>query len=284
MMATSTPDPDELTQVLAIAREASALVLAVYGTAFTVELKGPNDPVTLADRQANEQICAALAAAFPGDAIVAEESVPTSKDELAALVAHERVWFVDPLDGTREFADRNGEFSVMIGLSIGGRAALGVVVMPTTGEAFAGSLREPAFVEASDGSRRPLLVSSVGNPREATLMVSRSHRPPRLMAVMQDSLGIQRIVPCGSVGVKVARVASAAADLYVHAGLGAKRWDSCAPEAILAAAGGRFSDLGGAPIDYTSVDLMLRNGLIASNGALFEQVRTALAGSPEKLA
>ncbi len=283
-MAIPAPDRGEIEQVLAIARDASALVLAVYGTPFEVELKGPNDPVTIADRRANEQICAALARAFPGDAIVAEESVPTSKDELAALVAHERVWFVDPLDGTREFADRNGEFSVMIGLAIQGRAALGVVVMPTTGEAFAGALGAPAFLEASDGSRRPLRVSTLADPAEATLMVSRSHRPPRFMEAMHAALGIHRIVPCGSVGVKVARVASAAADLYVHAGLGAKRWDSCAPEAILAAAGGRFSDLDGTPIDYASADLMLRSGLIASNGALFERVRAALAGQRDQLA
>jgi 3'(2'), 5'-bisphosphate nucleotidase len=282
-VAQAAPDRGELAAVLAIAREASALVLAVYATDFTVELKGPNDPVTVADRRANEQICAALARAFPGDAIVAEESVPAAKGELEALVAHERVWFVDPLDGTREFADRNGEFSVMIGLAIGGRAALGVVVMPTTGEAFAGSLADPAFVEAADGSRRALRVSALSDAREATLLVSRSHRPPRFIEAMSEALGIRRVVPCGSVGVKVARVASAAADLYVHAGLGAKRWDACAPEAILAAAGGRFSDLDGAPIDYTSADLMLRNGLVASNEALFDQVRAAIVGARDQL-
>jgi 3'(2'), 5'-bisphosphate nucleotidase len=74
------------------------------------------------------------------------------------------------------------------------------------------------------------------------------------------------------VGVKVARVATGQADLYVHAGGGAKRWDSCAPEAILVAAGGRFTDLDGLPIDYASPDLRLTNGMIASNGALHEIV------------
>ena len=135
----------------------------------------------------------------------------------------------------------------------------------------------------SPHSGRPLRVSTLSDAREATLMVSRSHRPPRFIEAMSGALGIRRVVPCGSVGVKVARVASAAADLYVHAGLGAKRWDACAPEAILAAAGGRFSDLDGAPIDYTSADLMLRNGLVASNEALFAQVRAAIAGARDQL-
>jgi 3'(2'), 5'-bisphosphate nucleotidase len=281
----SAPEVDarELETALAIAREASRLVLSVYGTPFEVELKGPNDPVTIADRQANTLICAALAQAFPGDAIVAEESVPSAEEQVARLVAEERVWFVDPLDGTREFADRNGEFSVMIGLALRGRAALGVVVMPTTGEAFVGALGHPAFVEGSDGARRPLRVSSLRDPREATMVVSRSHRPPHFIATMRDLLGIERAVPCGSVGVKVARVASAVADLYVHAGVGAKHWDSCAPEAILVAAGGRFTDFDGAPIDYTSADLVLRKGLIASNEALYAAVQGAVAGRRAEL-
>lgn len=281
--ATERIERGEIEDVLAAAREASALVMEVYATPFTVELKGPNDPVTAADRRANTLICDALARRFPGDAIVAEESVPESPDELAALVRTRRVWFVDPLDGTREFADRNGEFSVMIGLAVEGRAALGVVVMPVTGEAFAGALGHPAFVEAADGSRRALAVSRVSAPREATMVVSRSHRAPRFIEAMREALGIERVVPCGSVGVKVAKVARGEADLYVHAGLGAKRWDTCAPEAILAAAGGTFSDLDGAPIDYASPDLMVRNGILASNGALHDEVRRALTGQRSAL-
>jgi len=258
----------DLDEVIAIGRRASELVRAIYATPFEVELKGPNDPVTRADREANELICEALAAAFPGDAIVAEESVPASPGEIGALVGHERVWFVDPLDGTREFADRNGEFAVMIGLAVQGRAALGVVVMPVAGEALAGALGLAAFIEDASGARRPLRVSTVRESRDATLLVSRSHRAPEFLTPIIDALGITRVVPCGSVGVKVARIARGEADLYIHGGGGAKRWDTCAPEAILAAAGGRFTDLNGADIDYSSADLVQRTGILASNGAL----------------
>jgi 3'(2'), 5'-bisphosphate nucleotidase len=261
----------ELDEVLRIARRAGDLVRAVYATPFTVELKGPDDPVTRADREANEIICAALATAFPGDAVLAEESVPASAAEVARLAAKERVWFVDPLDGTREFAARNGEFAVMIGLAVGGRAALGVVLMPVTGEAVAGGTGIAAFAEDARGARRSLSVSAIRDLREATLLVSRSHRSAALEPLIQR-LGISHVTPCGSVGVKVARLVLGQADLYVHAGLGAKRWDTCAPEAVLAAAGGRFSDLDGAPIDYGSPDLVLRRGMIASNGALHEAV------------
>jgi len=270
-----TSHDQDLAQVLRIARLASDRVRAIYATDFTVELKGPNDPVTRADREANELICTALRASFPGDAIVAEESVPDDPAEVARLAASERVWFVDPLDGTREFADRNGEFCVMIGLAIHGRAALGVVVMPVTGEALAGRVGAAAFAEDAQGARRALSVSTVSDPRAATLMVSRSHRPPMLDPLIQR-LGIERVVPCGSVGVKIARLVLGPADLYVHGGLGAKCWDTCAPEAILVAAGGRFSDLAGKPIAYASGDLVLRNGIVASNGALHEAVLEAV--------
>src|SRR3954464_13913430 len=115
--SSSSPLAHEVSVALAIARRASALILEIYATPFVVELKGPHDPVTRADREANTLICSALAEAFPDDAIVAEESPPETPEATQALVRKPRGWFVDPIDGTREFADRNGEFAVMIGLA-----------------------------------------------------------------------------------------------------------------------------------------------------------------------
>jgi 3'(2'), 5'-bisphosphate nucleotidase len=269
--------------VIRIARRAGEVVRAVYATPFTVEMKGPNDPVTRADREANDLICTALAASFPGDAILAEESVPSDPAEVARLTGRERVWFVDPLDGTREFTDRIGEFAVMIGLAVKGRAALGVVLTPVDGVALAGRVGADgtAFAEEEGGARRPLTVSDVGDPRKATIVVSRSHRPPIVDAIIA-SLGISNVVPCGSVGVKISRLVLGRADLYVHGGVGAKRWDTCAPEAVLVGAGGRFSDLGGAPIDYASADIRLTTGLVATNGALHEAVLSAVRAAGAK--
>jgi 3'(2'), 5'-bisphosphate nucleotidase len=269
----------EIAELLRIARAAAIEVMRVYATPFAVELKGPGDPVTLADREANALICREIAASFPGEAILAEESVPDDPAEIAARTRRERVFFVDPLDGTREFADRNGEFAVMIGLAERGRAAVGVVLLPTTGEALVG--RSPAagregvaFLEAADGSRRPLRVSTVRDPADATAVVSRSHRPRKLQPIL-DRLGVTRVIACGSVGVKVARVVTGAADLYVHPGGGAKLWDGCAPEAVLRGAGGLFTDVQGRDIDYARADLGLRDGILASNGALHEAAAAA---------
>lgn len=266
----------ELETILAIAREAAAVVMRVYATSFSVEMKGPNDPVTRADREANTLICERLAALFPEAAIVAEESAPDDHEEIRRRVQHERVFYVDPLDGTREFADRNPEFAVMIGLATRGRATLGVVVLPVTGDALCGRVGAKAFIEDEHGNRRPLCVSGERDPKKATMMVSRSHRPA-IAAPVADRLHVARVVPCGSVGVKVARVALGEADLYVHGGRGAKLWDTCGPEAILIAAGGRFSDLDGDPIDYAASGLELENGLVATNAALFDPVIEAVS-------
>lgn len=278
--AAKAADP-ELDEAIRIARIAARRVSEVYDTGFTVELKAPGDPVTRADREASDIICASLTAAFPGDAVLSEEAVPSDPAKLAELLSCERVWFVDPLDGTREFTQRIDEFAVMIGLAVAGRATLGVVTMPAAGKTLAGRVGASAFEEDARGTRRPLSVSKVSDPREATLMVSRSHRPP-MVASLAERLGIARIVPCGSVGVKIARLVLGPGDLYVHDGGGAKLWDTCAPEAVLVAAGGRFSDLDGAPIDYRTADLVLRRGIVASNGALHDLVRVALSRTTDR--
>jgi len=268
----------ELETVLEIAREAAQLIRAVYVTPFSVEMKGPNDPVTRADREANELICKRLEERFPGAAIVAEESVPENPEDIAKLLSNERVFFVDPLDGTREFADKIPEFAVMIGLAVRGSPVLGVVVMPEQGDALCGKLgaQTIAFRESGTGERSPLRVSDVTETAAAKMMVSRSHRPA-LIDPLAAHLGLTQQVPCGSVGVKVSRVVTADADIYVHAGRGAKLWDTCAPEAILKAAGGRFTDLDGKPIDYAATDISIPNGLVATNALLFDRVIQAVA-------
>jgi len=104
--------------------------------------------------------------------------------------------------------------------------------------------------------------------------VSRSHRPKDLEAVLKQ-LGGPRELPCGSVGVKIARVAMGRADLYVHPGGGAKKWDACAPEAVIRAAGGELTDVFGARIDYAELELGALRGLCASNGRLHDAATRA---------
>jgi 3'(2'), 5'-bisphosphate nucleotidase len=273
---------DEMRKILRLAELAAARVMEIYATDFAVELKGPEDPVTRADREANEIIVSGLARAFPEAGIVAEESAPED-EELVRAIAKERVFFVDPVDGTREFASKNGEFAVMIGLSVGGVAHLGVVAVPAVGEVYFARRGEGAFVASSfaslDAARR-LHVTDQRDPRAACAVVSRSHRSPSITPVL-ERLGVAREVTVGSVGLKVARVVTGQADIYVHPTRGAKKWDACAPSAILEAAGGKFTDIDGRAIDYRAPELDLTRGIIATNGLLHERVVEASRGAME---
>lgn len=261
-----------LEPMLEIAYQAAELVLEIYKTPFSVEFKGPKDPVTAADRRANDLICRKLADAFPGVPIVAEESDP---ETFAGYQKKERVFFVDPLDGTAEFIGRNGEFVVMIGLVEDAIARAGIVVAPAKEMAWAGVAGSGAW-EIEGNTRRPIRVSAVDRLDDARVVSSRSHRSPTLERALL-LLGGRQLVPLGSAGLKGAEIAGGRAEVYVGTGRAGKRWDACAVDALVSAAGGRFTDSFGAPIDYRSSSLENDRGLVATNGELHEDVLAALA-------
>ncbi len=263
---------EEIATMRRLAEEAGRLVLEIREAGFVVEEKGKNDPVTRADREANALICGALAAEFPGHGVLGEESVPTDPEALRALLGRERVFFVDPIDGTREFTQGRPDFCVMVGLAVEGRAAAGVVAIPLEGKVLWGSVGEGAWID--DGSPRRIALRDLTDPRRARAVASRSHASPATSRVL-DALGVAEILPCGSVGVKAARVIEGAAEIYVHVSRGAKLWDVCAPEAILRAAGGEFTALSGSPIDYRG-EIALERGLIAAVPGLFPRVLEAV--------
>ncbi len=258
----------DVEQLLGILREAADLINDVYAERFDVEYKAPGDPVTAADRRANELICHRLAELYPGAPVVAEESDAGS---YADYRSRPLVFFVDPLDGTREFVRRNGEFVTMLGVLAGERASVGVIVQPTTGEAGIGIPGQGAWRVAKDGQRSPIRVTSTDALAGARLVASRSGDPNRYAAI-QRRLGVAAITPLGSAGMKGLAVARGEAEAYVTPEYGGHRWDACALDALVTAAGGRFTDAHGSPIDYRSQSLENDRGLLASNGKLHGQL------------
>ena len=239
--------------------------MEIYATDFGVAWKGKADPVTEADTRANTYIVDALRAAFPDDGIVAEETA----DQSDAL-RKGRCWYVDPLDGTKEFIAKNGEFSVMLGLAIDGASTLGVVYQPVKDKLYRGVVGSGAYVEVS-GKSTPLRVSELADPAALSLVASRSHRPPDIDALMAK-LGITKEQASGSVGLKIGLIAERTADLYVHASDKSSAWDACGPEAVVRAAGGRFTDVGGEPFVYGGTDMKNRRGILACNSAAWDAV------------
>ena len=255
-----------------IAERAGRSILEVYATDFAVRDKGVNDPVTIADERANALIVDALSAAYPGVVIVAEES---DKGRYAGFEGQGAAFFVDPLDGTREFVAKNGEFVVMIGLAENGRSVAGVVHAPARGATWAGAVGHGATVRDAKGTRAIAATHTLVH--DARAVVSRSRRGPALDAVLSRA-GVREVVQLGSAGLKGAAVATGDADLYVQLGNAGSLWDSCAPEAIVRAAGGAYTDQHGEAVDYRG-DLLLTKGLVAgSPEACREVVATIAAG------
>ena len=255
----------EIAEAARIAQTAGAMLMNIYGTDFRVAYKAEADPVTEADTKANAYIVRELQRLFPGDGLVAEETA----DKSDALRGG-RCWYVDPLDGTKEFIARNGEFSVMLGLAIDGVARAGVVYQPEIDKLYTGVVGAGAYLEQR-GARRSLRVSDVADPARLRLVVSRSHRN-RAVAEVIARLGITQETSSGSVGLKAGLIAEQKADLYVHISDRSSAWDACGPEALLKAAGGRFTDLAGRPYRYGGSDMRNHHGILACNAAAYDAV------------
>ena len=247
-MIAGRPVPDLLGALANLARQAGAVVMAVYATDFAVRGKDDTSPVTEADERAEAVILAGLAQLAPGIPVVAEESVAAGR---TPDVSGGRFWLVDPLDGTKEFISRNGEFTVNIALIDQGRPVAGVVLAPAVGgpggRLFAGAAGHGAWVEDDQG-RRPIHCRTV--PAEGlTVVASRSHGDAAALDAFLAGRQVAQLANAGS-SLKLCLLAEGAADLYPRHGR-TMEWDIAAGHAVLAAAGGGVWLIdGSAPLGY----------------------------------
>jgi len=231
-----------LEPVIGIVRDAGALIMQVYATDFAVRGKGDASPVTEADEKAEALIVEALQRLAPQVPIVAEEAVAGG----AVVEAGEWFWLVDPLDGTKEFISRNGEFTVNVALVHGGVPVLGVVFAPAIDRLFAGVAGQGAFVEEG-ASKRAIHCRAV--PDEGlTVVASRSHGDAAALDAFLAGRTVASTTNAGS-SLKLCLVAAGEADLYPRLGR-TMEWDIAAGHAVLLAAGGTVSDLQGRPLLY----------------------------------
>lgn len=246
-----------LPRVQAIARAAGCEINRIYATAFGVETKADNTPLTAADRAAHDTIAAALARLTPGVPLWSEESgtIPWETRRHWA-----RFWLVDPLDGTREFIKRNGEFTVNIALVDGHRAVLGVVHAPVPGRDYCGYAGGPALRTDPGQAPREIRVRQPASP-PVRVAGSRSHRGASLDSFLRH-LGAHEFVSMGS-SLKFCLVAEGAADVYPRLGP-TSEWDTAAAQAVVEAAGGSVVDLDGQPLRYNTRPEVLNPYFLAS--------------------
>lgn len=231
-----------LTLATGLAERAGAAILAIRARGFEVERKADRSVVTEADRAAEAIILTGLRQALPGCIVAAEEEAAGGKVTMAAA----EFWLVDPLDGTREFTSGGDDFAVNIGLVRDGRPVLGVVGVPAMGETYGGIVGVGAWRQRN-GVRTPISVRPV--PVEGlTVVASRHHGDQAVLDAFLGGRIVAEVVNFGS-SLKCCRVAEGRADLYPRFGR-TMEWDTCAPQAVLEAAGGSVETLDGAPLRY----------------------------------
>lgn len=260
----------ELHTAIELAREASDVILKIFDEGFEVETKYVNEyysePVTIADKTASKIIVKGLTLAFPEDAVLSEEEPDDTKRRLSA----QRVWIIDPLDGTKGFTEKKGDFAVQIALTENGDPVLGVVLQPIGNNLYYAIKNQGAFLKEKDKEPRILEVSDQTEFAEMTLAVSRSHRSSR-MTQLYEHFGFRDEYRHGSVGLKVGFLTQRIADIYVHLSPYTKLWDTAAPQIILEEAGGKLTDIFGDKIRYNTADVRNHNGLFSSNGVSHEK-------------
>ena len=244
---------------------------------------GGEGPVSAADLAVNEWLLEGLSGAFPdaGWTLLSEETAKEQLTEGEPLPA-EWLWILDPLDGTKDFLQGTGEYAVHLALVRGNRPVLGVVLLPEADELWLGLVGDDAWCEDRGGMRSPVRFSERTELSDLLLVASRSHRDDRLEKLIGElQLGGSKAV--GSVGCKVATILRGETDLYISlSGRSApKDWDMAAPEAVLLAAGGRFTHADLGDLTYNTGDVRQAGCLIASHGkahvALGERATRALA-------
>lgn len=238
----------DINKLVDIATQAGKLIMGYYNSDYDVSIKSDSSPVTEADEAANQYIVGELAKHFPDIAIVSEEGAKPIQE-------NGRFFLVDPLDGTKGFISKNGQFTVNIGLIENKKAVLGVIYVPVTEDSYWGDVENGAFkngekIECSDKSEPVRVVAS------------KAHRDAETNQFIED-LGSHELVGASS-SLKFCLVAEGSADLYPRYGR-TMEWDTAAGQAILEAAGGSVKTIDGEPFVYAKNDIFENSSFIASS-------------------
>jgi 3'(2'), 5'-bisphosphate nucleotidase len=245
-----------LPSVLDAVAEAGTAILEVYASGHDVELKADDSPITRADRAAHRILAARLAALTPAIPVLSEEG--EDSHGFAVRGGWSALWLVDPLDGTKEFISRNGEFTVNVALVRDHRPVLGVVAAPVLGVTYYAAQGVGAFRQEASREATPIHTRPAGTP--LVVVGSRSHRGDSLDGLLAR-LGTCELRPMGS-SLKFCLVAEGVADFYPRLGP-TSEWDTAAAQAVLECAGGAVTTLDGQPLRYNERDTLLNPHFIA---------------------
>ena len=254
----------ELQVLKKVIKQAGEAALSYYGAKLDNRIKIKHDgenqsPVTQADLIAEKAIFQGLKEF--GYGILSEETLDDK-----SRYNNKRVWVIDPLDGTKDFIQQTGEFSILIGLVENGKPIMGVVYQPIEKKLYFAVKGQGTYVELGDGSTQQLQVSKIDNLAEMKMFVSRNHLMPAEVE-LSEKYGIEKMT-CGSAGLKISKIAAGEAEIYINSSDRTGEWDICAGDIIIKEAGGMITDLDGNEFEYNRKDNINRNGFLVTNGKL----------------
>ena len=256
----------EIEKLIPVVREAGLMLVNYRSAGYATTTKShENDFVTTADIETDVYLRGEIHKLFPDDKILSEESADILDDYMG------RVWMVDPLDGTRAFVDGSDSFSVMIGLTVDGVPMAGILFAPLRDELYFAEKGIGAYLQKNEKIQR-IVVSNVSSLEDARTVDYRRLEKPRELDSYVDSLRLAIVATEGTNTLKIGKVAQGFADVVINTNKDVSKWDFCAPQILLEEAGGKVTDIDGAPINYLAPGVGLNKSFVATNGVLHDEV------------
>ena len=247
-----------LNDIAKVANRAGGAILEVYAGKFEVETKDDDSPLTIADKRAHEVIVEGLMQICPDIPILSEEGIQLPFEVRENWRAY---WLIDPLDGTKEFINRNGEFTVNIALIENGYPVIGVVGYPVAGKIFVAATEVGAFeIDLHNDSRQPLSVKTLNNPETIRVVASKSHMDERLQAALDSRKEVETVAVGSS--LKFCLLAQGKADFYPRFGP-TSEWDIAAAQCVLEVAGGKVITLDGERMRFNQKESLINPDFVA---------------------
>ena len=256
----------ELEKIIGGVIKAGEKILEVYETDFTTEKKDDNSPITQADIESNKILKEVLGET--GISILSEEDVDDKK-----RLSEEKIWIIDPLDGTTDFVNRTGEFTVMVGLVEKQRSVLGIIYWPIKKKMYLAETGKGAFCHNEEWEK--IEVTMMSELQNCHALVSRHHLSEKEKKLL-DEMEISVVTSIGS-SLKVTEIASGDAEIYLTTTNKMKQWDTCASNCIISEAGGKMTDISGKELSYNIETVSHENGILVTNGLIHKNALDAIS-------
>jgi 3'(2'), 5'-bisphosphate nucleotidase len=256
----------ELGKILAGVVKASEKIMEIYNTNFSTEKKDDDSPITQADIESNKILKEILEET--GIAILSEEDADDKK-----RLSEEKIWIIDPLDGTTDFVNKTGEFTVMVGLVENHKSILGIIYWPIKKKMYLAESGKGAFCHNEEWEK--IEVSMMSEIQNCHALVSRHHLSEKERKIL-DEMEISVVTSIGS-SLKVTEIASGDAEIYLTTTNKMKQWDTCASNCIISEAGGKITDISGKDMVYNTESVHHENGILVTNGLIHQDALDAVS-------